>query len=234
MKNLKLVVLVFLSFAVISEDGRLERDANDYKYTSLGIYAFDAEDDSGLETKFSLSLPGPLYLVAEAKADGVNVDDETYDKFTKALRIGAHVGIGDVLNSISVGGVSLKLENFLDVFLELGIKATDIDSNINFSDTNTEANIITGIRFGNANAWEGKIFIDFSKETEVIQQKCPVNLVCTTFETSQVTYVLDDETDQKFGFTAIYNINKKSAFTIETSTSKVLDSVVKIGYQINF
>ena len=224
MKNLKLVVLVFLSFAVISEDSRIERGANDYKYTSLGIYAFDAEDDSGLEAKLSLSLPGPLYLVAEAKADGVNVDNETYDKFTKALRIGAHVGIGDVLNSISVGGVSLKLENFLDVFLELGIKATDIDSNINFfSDTNTEANAITGIRFGNANAWEGKIFIDFSKETEVVLQKCPVNLVCTAFETSQVTYVLDDETDQKFGFTAIYNINKKSAFTIETSTSKVLD-----------
>ena len=114
MQNIKLIALIFLSMTVISEDGRLDRDPNDYKYTSLGIYAFDAKDDSGIEAKFSLSLPGPLYLVAEAKADGVNVDNETYDKFTKALRIGAHVGIGDVLNSISVGGVSLKLENFLD------------------------------------------------------------------------------------------------------------------------
>ena len=94
--------------------------------------------------------------------------------------------------------------------------------------------MITGIRFGNSNAWEGKIFVDFSKETEVVQQKCPVNLICTAFETSQVTYVLDDETDQKFGFVATYNLNKKSAVTIETSTSKVLDSVIKIGYQINF
>ena len=234
MKNFKLVALVILSLTAISEDGRLDRDPNDYKYTSLGIYAFDAKDDSGLEAKFSLSLPGPLYLVAEAKADGVNVDNETYDKFTKAIRIGAHVGIGDVLNSISSGGVSLKLENFLDVFLELGLKATDIDSNINFSDSNTEANVISGIRFGNSNAWEGKIFVDFSKETEVVQQQCPVNLICTAFETSQVTYVLDDETDQKFGFVATYNLNKKSAVTIETSTSKVLDSVIKIGYQINF
>ena len=213
MQNIKLIALIFLSMTVISEDGRLDRDPNDYKYTSLGIYAFDAKDDSGIEAKFSLSLPGPLYLVAEAKA---------------------HVGIGDVLNSISAGGVSLKLENFLDVFLELGIKATDIDSDINFSESDSQANVITGIRFGNSNAWEGKIFIDFSKETEVVQQECPVNLVCTAFETSQVTYVLDDETDQKYGFAAIYNINKKSAFTIETSTSKVLDSVIKIGYQINF
>jgi hypothetical protein len=234
MKSFKLVALVILSLTAISEDGRLDRDPNDYKYTSLGIYAFDAKDDSGLEAKFSLSLPGPLYLVAEAKADGVDVDNETYDKFTKAIRIGAHVGIGDVLNSISSGGVSLKLENFLDVFLELGLKATDIDSNINFSDSNTEANVISGIRFGNSNAWEGKIFVDFSKETEVVQQQCPVNLICTAFETSQVTYVLDDETDQKFGFVATYNLNKKSAVTIETSTSKVLDSVIKIGYQINF
>ena len=234
MKSFKLVALVILSLTAISEDGRLDRDPNDYKYTSLGIYAFDAKDDSGLEAKFSLSLPGPLYLVAEAKADGVDVDNETYDKFTKAIRIGAHVGIGDVLNSISSGGVSLKLENFLDVFLELGLKATDIDSNINFSDSNTEANVISGIRFGNSNAWEGKIFVDFSKETEVVQQQCPVNLICTAFETSQVTYVLDDETDQKFGFVATYNLNKKSAVTIETSTSKVLNSVIKIGYQINF
>ena len=234
MKNFKLAALVILSLTATSEDGRLDRDPNDYKYTSLGIYAFDAKDDSGLEAKFSLSLPGPLYLVAEAKADGVDVDNETYDKFTKAIRIGAHVGIGDVLNSISAGGVSLKLENFLDVFLELGLKATDIDSNINFSDSNTEANVISGIRFGNSNAWEGKIFVDFSKETEVVQQQCPVNLICTAFETSQVTYVLDDETDQKFGFVATYNLNKKSAVTIETSTSKVLDSVIKIGYQINF
>ena len=49
-----------------------------------------------------------------------------------------------------------------------------------------------------------------------------------------MTYILDDETDQKFGFVATYNLNKKSAFTIETSTSRVLDSVIKIGYQINF
>ena len=234
MKNFKLVALVILSLTAISEDGRLDRDPNDYKYTSLGIYAFDAKDDSGLEAKFSLSLPGPLYLVAEAKADGVNVDNETYDKFTKAIRIGAHVGIGDVLNSVSASGVSFKLENFLDFFLELGLKATDIDSNINFSDSNTEANVITGIRFGNSNAWEGKLFVDFTKETEIVQQTCPVNLVCTTFETSEVKYVLDDETDQKFGFVATYNLNKKSALTIETSTSKVLDSVIKIGYQINF
>jgi len=232
MKNIKFFALLF-SFIVVAEEGRLEREPNSYRYSSLGLYAFKAED-SGLEGKVSLSLPGPLYLVAEAKADGVDVDSEEYDKFTKAIRIGAHVGIGDVLNSVSVGDVSLKIENFMDVFLEVGIKATDIDSQLDFSESDTQANVITGIRFGDSNGWEGKIFIDFSKETEVVQQVCPVNLVCTAFETSQVTYVLDDETDQKFGFTATYNASKRGALVIETSTSKVSDSVIKIGYQFNF
>ena len=67
---------------VLSEYDRLDRDPNDYKYTSLVIYAFDAQAESGILATFSLSLPGPLYLVAAAKADWVNVDNETYDKFT--------------------------------------------------------------------------------------------------------------------------------------------------------
>ena len=173
-------------------------------------------------------------MVAEARADGVDVETEEYDKFSKAVRIGAHVGIGDVLNSVSVSDVSLKIENFMDIFLELGIKATDIENKTTFSESDSQANVIAGLRFGDSNGWEGKVYIDFSKETEIVQQECPPNLVCTAFETSQVTYVLDDETDQKFGFVATYNVSKRGALVIETSTSKVTDSVFKIGYQLNF
>jgi len=233
MKIYKIFILSIFALNLLSEDGRLDRGPNDYRYTSIGLYAFNGED-SGLEARVSLALPGPLYLIAEAKADGIDVDTEEYDKFTKALRIGAHVGIGDVLNSVSVGDVSLKIENFMDVFLELGIKATDIENQTSFSESDTQANVIAGLRFGDSNGWEGRVYVDFSKETEIVQQECPPNLVCTAFETSQVTYVLDDETDQKFGFIATYNVSKRSALVIETSTSKVTDNIFKIGYQLNF
>ena len=45
MKSFKLAALVILSLTATSEDGSLDRDPNDYKYTSIGIYAFDAKDD---------------------------------------------------------------------------------------------------------------------------------------------------------------------------------------------
>jgi hypothetical protein len=233
MKIYKIFFLSLFALNLFSEDGRLDRDPNDYRYTSIGLHAFNGED-SGLEARVSLALPGPLYLVAEVKADGLDVDAEEYDKFTKALRIGAHVGIGDVLNSVSVGSVSLEIENFMDVFFELGIKATDIENQTSFSESDTQANVIAGLRFGDSNSWEGKVYVDFSKETEIVQQVCPPNLVCTAFETSQVNYVLDDETDQKFGFVATYNVSKRTALVIETSTSKVTDNIFKIGYRFNF
>ena len=128
----------------------------------------------------------------------------------------------------------MKIENFMDVFIELGIKSTSIENQLNFSESDTQANVVTGLRFGDSNGCEGKFYIDFSKETEVVQQECPENLICTAFDTAQVNYLLDDETDQKFGFVATYNINKRSALVIETNTSEVIDSVFKIGYQLNF
>lgn len=232
MKKYKLLLLAFFAFSLSSQETQSDR-SNDFSYSSFGLHAFNGTN-SGIEAKFSLSLPGPLYLAAEAKADGVDVDAQEYDKFIKAVRIGAHVGIGDFLNSVSVGDVSLKIENFMDVFIELGIKSTSIENQLNFSESDTQANVITGLRFGDSNGWEGKFYIDFSKETEVVQQECPENLICTAFDTAQVNYLLDDETDQKFGFVATYNINKRSALVIETNTSEVIDNVFKIGYQLNF
>lgn len=233
MKKYKLLLLAFFAFNLSSQETQSDNRSNDFSYSSFGLHAFNGTN-SGIEAKFSISLPGPLYLAAEAKADGVDVDAQEYDKFIKAVRIGAHVGIGDFLNSVSVGDVSLKIENFMDVFIELGIKSTSIENQLNFSESDTQANVITGLRFGDSNGWEGKVYIDFSKETEVVQQECPENLICTAFDTAQVNYLLDDETDQKFGFVATYNINKRSALVIETNTSEVIDNVLKIGYQLNF
>lgn len=233
MKTYKLLLLTFFTLNIFSQEKEPDGGSNNFSYSSFGLHAFNGTN-SGIEAKFSLSLPGPLYLAAEAKADGVDVDTQEYDKFIKAVRIGAHVGIGDFLNSVSVGDVSLKIENFMDVFIELGIKSTSIENQLDFSESDTQANVITGLRFGDSNGWEGKIYVDFSKETEVVQQECPENLICTAFDTAQVNYLLDDETDQKFGFIATYNINKRSALVIETSTSEVIDNVFKVGYQLNF
>ena len=47
-------------------------------------------------------------------------------------------------------------------------------------------------------------------------------------------YILDEETDQKFGAGILYNINNRSAITAELTSSKVFESSFKIGYQINF
>jgi len=49
-----------------------------------------------------------------------------------------------------------------------------------------------------------------------------------------VEYVLDEETDQKYGAGVLYNINNRSAAYIELTSSKVFDSTLKLGYQINF
>lgn len=90
------------------------------------------------------------------------------------------------------------------------------------------------MRFGNSNNWEGKIFIDLSKESEVVQKRCNVDEVCIQEEIAVVEYILNEETDRKFGAGVLYNINKRSAFSIELTSSKVFESSFKLGYQINF
>ena len=101
MKNIYLVLIATLSFsAAAAEEGRFGRDTNDYQYTSFGFSLISAEDE-GIAFNASLALPGPLYAVLERRADGVDLDSETYDKVVNSVRVGAHVGIGDILNSVS-------------------------------------------------------------------------------------------------------------------------------------
>jgi hypothetical protein len=230
MRNINLFLVLILTTSSFAEEGRLGREPEDYKYTSLGIDIIQAED-SGIGLRLSFKLPGPLYALIERKADGVDVESETYDRIINGFRVGAQSGIGDLLSNVSAKGVNLGIKNIFDVYAELGVKSLSVEGKINtFSENDVQAHAIAGIRFGDSNAWEGKIFIDYSKESEVIQKICPPETVCPLV----VEYILAEETDHKYGAGISYNINNRSAFTLEVMSSKVLDSSFKIGYQINF
>ena len=230
MKSLKFILILIFSFYSIADEGRLGREPNDYKYTSIGIDLIQT-DETGIGARFSFVLPGPLYAVLERRAEGVDKDEESFDRIINGARIGAQIGIGDLLSNISTKGVNLGIKNIFDVYGELGVKSVAIDGDTNsFSENDAKAHVIAGVRFGDSNGWEGKIFIDYSKESEVIVKPCPSNQICPAV----VRYVLDEETDQKYGAGILFNINNRSAVTFELLSSKVFDNSFKIGYQINF
>lgn len=230
MQKIQLLLFLILIVPLSSEEGRLGRESNDYKYNALGLSLIQTEDTQvGLNLSFSL--PGSLYITLERKAEGVDMENESFDRVINAGRIGVHSGIGDLLSSISAKGVNLKIKNVFDVYAEIGIKSTSIEGDINsFSEDDAQANVITGIRFGDSNGWEGKIFVDFSKESEVVQKQCAQDQVCAAV----VEYTLDEEADQKYGAGVLYNINNRSAVSLEFLSSKVLDASFKVGYQLNF
>jgi hypothetical protein len=230
MKIFNFFLIFIFTLNSFSEEGRLGREPNDFKYTSIGLDIIQS-DKTGIGAKISFKLPGPLYAVLERKAEGVDTDTNSYDRIINGARIGAQIGIGDLLSNVSAKGVDININNVFDIYGEFGVKSVAIDDDINsFSEDDAQAHIIAGIRFGNSNNWEGKIFIDYSKESEVIIKPCPINQICPAV----VEYILDEETDQKFGAGVLYNINNRSAVTVEVTTSKVLESIFKVGYQINF
>lgn len=233
MKSFNFALILIFSFYLISEEGRLGRDSSDYKYTSIGIDIIQT-DQTGVGAKLSFVLPGPFYAVIERRAEGIDKDTESYDRIVNGARIGAQIGIGDLLSNISAKGVNLGIKNVFDVYGELGVKSVAIDGDTNsFSEDDAQAHLIAGLRFGDSNDWEGKIFIDYSKESEIIRKSC-LDQVCTAAEIAAIEYILDEETDQKLGAGILYNINNRSAVSLEVMSSKVLDSSFKIGYQINF
>lgn len=230
MKFKYFLLVLTITFNLFAEEGRLGREPNDFKYTSLGIDLIQS-DKTGIGVKLSFALPGPLYAVLERKAEGVDSENDSYDRIINGARLGAQAGIGDLISNISASGVNVGVKNIFDVYAEVGIKSVAIDSNVNsFSEDDAQAHFIGGLRFGDSNNWEGKIFIDYSKESEVVIKPCPENQICPAV----IEYVLSDETDQKYGFSILYNINKRSATYIEITSSKVFDSTFKLGYQINF
>jgi len=230
MRLIYFLLVLTITFNSLSEEGRLGRESNDFKYASIGIDLIQS-DKTGIGVMLSFELPGPLYAVLERKAEGVDSEEDSYDRIINGARLGAQVGIGDLISNISASGINVGVKNIFDVYGELGIKSVAIDGDVNsFSEDDAQAHFIGGLRFGDSNNWEGKIFIDYSKESEVVIKPCPENEICPAV----VEYVLSDETDQKYGFNILYNINKRSAAYIEIKSSKVFDSTFRLGYKINF
>ena len=230
MKYLLLISLFFSVSNASSDEGRLSRETNDYKYTSLGLHLIESSD-SGFAINLSVDLPGSFYVTLERKADGVDFKKESYDKVVDSARLGAHMGIGDLLGSISSGNLRFKVKNLFDVFAEIGLKTSDFDGErFNFKGNDSHASLLAGIRFGNSNSWEGKVFLDASKEALIIDSGNPVclSLSCPPYDAK-----LSEDTDKKFGISFLYNINNRSAIFLEASSSKVLDSTIKLGYQFN-
>ena len=231
MKYFISIFLIYCSIESFAENNAAIRASNDYKYTSFGIH-FIESDKSGFAINFSIDLPGAFYATLERKADGVDYKEESYDKVVDTARIGAHIGIGDLIGNISSGNINLKVKNLFDVFTEVGIKTSDFDGErFNFEGDDSHASFIAGIRFGNSNAWEGKIFIDASKEAIIIDTGTPV---CKALSCPPYDVRLADDSDKKFGLGILYNINNRSAIFIEATSSQLLENSYKLGYQLNF
>ena len=230
MRNLLLITLAFgFSSFSLAEDEKKEA-SDSFKYSSISIDLIQT-DKTAVGAKASIPLPGGLFVVLERKVEGIDMPNDSYDRVINAARIGAHAGIGDIFDSISAKGLKLGVKNIFDVYAEVGLKSTAYETDINsFSKDDSKANVITGIRFGNSSGWEGKLFVDFSKDSEIALRSCPPNQVCS----QSIEYELRDETDQKFGAGILYNINKRSAVSFEMSSSKIFDSSMKISYQLNF
>ena len=225
-----LITLVFLSFVSFDAYAQEEKKLDDFDYSSLEINIIQT-DSTGIGAKISLPLPGGLYIVAERKAEEIDSKDGSYERIINSARLGVYAGIGDIFSSISSKGVKLSVKNIFDVYAEVGIKGTAYENDINsFSEDDSKANVIAGIRFGNPSGWEGKFFVDFSKDAEIAIKQCASGQVCT----QAIEYELDEATDQKYGTGLLFNINKRSAVSFEVSSSKLFDTSMKIGYQLNF
>ena len=225
-------ILIGFSHLLISENQRLDRDPRDYRYTFVNLSHLSGSDQSGLAIKASINLPGSYYIVAERLADGFDYKTESYDKIIDSARIGVQMGIGEVIGTISADRISIDVEDWFDVFLEIGVKNSEIEGKrFSFSKDNSQANALGGIRFGNSNSFEGKLYVDISKETTVVETGEPVCQgidICPPYDVE-----LSDASDTKFGIGFLYNINRRSAVTFDVTSSNKIDNTFRIGYQIN-
>ena len=233
MKLLYFFLFVLLAFPIFSEEkGRLDREQFDFRYTSIGINFINSNSaENGLAINSSFKLPGPLYLKFERRGDGIDFENESIDKTTDSFRIGAHSVIGDILSNISASGVNLSIKNIFEIYGEFGVKSWSVENeNFDFDENNYEAHFVTGIHFGDSNDWEGKIFLDVSSEAEPVIND---DVVCLELDCPTI-YEISDDQNRRFGFEAIYNRGKYTAFTIGASTSSLYDSTsVEIGFRIN-
>ena len=233
MKFISCLLLLSIANPIFSEEtGRLDREQLDFRYTYLGLSFIGANNaDNGLAINSSLKLPGPLYLKFERRGDGIDFERVTVDKTTDSLRLGAHAGIRDILNNISAGGVDLSVENSFEIYGELGVKSWSVENeDFNFDENEYEAHFVSGIHFGDSNDWEGKIFLDISSEAEPIIND---DIVCLEVNCPTI-YEISDDQNRRFGFEAIYNRGKYTAFTIGASTNSLYNSTTfEVGFRIN-
>ena len=228
MNKIFLLFFIALSLNISSQN---DRESSNYKYTSLGLHLVDSKK-SGLAVNLSLDLPGPFYTTLERKADGVDFKNESYDKVVDTARLGAYSGIGDLLASMSPNYLNLKIKNIFDVYAEVGIKTSDFDGErINFKGDDTHASYIIGMRFGTSNLWEGKIFIDASKEAIITDTGNPV---CQALNCPKYEAAISEDADKKFGIGFLYNFGNRSALSFEASRSDILETTFKVGYLFNF
>ena len=230
MKIYFVAFLITIFSTQIFADKEEKKGSDDFKYSFISLDLVQT-DDTAIGLAASLPLPGGLYIVLQRKAEGVDTSEDSYDRIINAARIGIHAGIGDIFESISSNGIKLDVKNFFDVYAELGLKSTSFETDIiSFTEDDSQANVIAGIRFGNPSGWEGNFFVDLSKDSDIKIKECPAGQVCTTL----VEYELDDKTDQKFGAELQYNINKRSAVTLEMMSSTIFDSSLSLGYKLKF
>ena len=239
LKRFLLVVFTLLLSASFldAKDGRLGKEPNDYSYAHLGLLlSYNEEDNIGFYG--SLPLPGPLYVTASRVAYGTNLrslddEDAEFEKTVNTLRLGVHVGIGDLLNSISVGSVSLNLQNFVDVFVEGGVKSFSFDTS--FDNDESFGSLVTGLRFGDANDWEGRIYLDLSKEVEneetfINYEPCAPDVeICLV---DDLVIEFSDDTDIKAVLDITYNATKNFGFLMGLKTSQYLENEVFLGFQL--
>lgn len=233
MRFLNFFLFLILTLPIISEEtGRLDREKFDFRHTYIGLSYISANNaDSGLAINSSLKLPGPLYLKFERRGDGIDFEKETVDKTTDSIRVGVHAGIGDILSNISASGVNLSIKNIFEIYGELGVKSWSLENdNFNFNENNYEAHFVSGIHFGDSNDWEGRIFLDVSSEAEPIVND---DVVCLELNCPTI-YEISDDQNRRFGFEAVYNRGKYTAFTIGASTNSLYDSTTfEVGFRIN-
>ena len=230
MKIYFVAFLITIFSTQIFADKEEKKGSEDFKYSFISLDLVQT-DNTAIGLAASLPLPGGLYIVLQRKAEGVDTSEDSYDRIINAARIGIHAGIGDIFESISSNGIKLDVKNFFDVYAELGLKSTSFETDIiSFTEDDSQANVIAGIRFGNPSGWEGNFFVDLSKDSDIKIKECPAGQVCTTL----VEYELDDKTDQKFGAELQYNINKRSAVTLEMMSSTIFDSSLSLGYKLKF
>ena len=173
---------------------------------------------------------GPLYLKFERRGDGIDFEKKIVDKTTDSLGLELTQELEMCYLASQQEEQIQLLKNIFEIYGELGVKSWSVENNeFDFDENEYEAHFVSGIHFGDSNGWEGKIFLDISSEAEPIIND---DIVC--LELDCTIYEISDDQNRRFGFEAIYNRGKYTAFTLGASTNSLYDSTTfEIGFRVN-